>query len=161
MSEEIRISPIGFVKVINNRQMLVINKEFIEAMDGLDGFSHINVLWWCNLFDNSEYRNILTSEQPYKNAPEKLGIFATRAPIRPNPVALTTVSLIGIDKKTGEIHVDYIDAEEGTPIIDIKPYYPCSDRVKNVTTPEWSSGWPAWREDSAHFDWSSVFINAR
>ncbi len=61
----------------------------------------------------------------------------------------------------GGIYVAYIDAEEGTPIIDIKPYHPATDRIRDVQVPEWCDHWPKWYEDSAEFDWQAEFVNAK
>ena len=71
------------------------------------------------------------------------------------------MAVLHIDYERGVIHIPYIDAEDGTPILDIKPYHPCSDRVRDVTVPEWCGHWPKWYEDSASFDWAAEFVNAR
>ena len=71
------------------------------ALKELDGFSHINVLWWFSDFDNEDFRSVLETDQPYKKAPEKMGIFATRSPVRPNPIALSAVEIINIDYMSG------------------------------------------------------------
>ena len=63
--------------------------EYIPALQGLEGFSHLAVLWWFSEFDSEEARSVLETSRPYKNAPEVLGIFATRSPVRPNPIALS------------------------------------------------------------------------
>ncbi len=60
----------------------------------------------------------------------------------------------------GHIHIPFIDAEADTLIIDIKPYHPAIDRVRDLVLPDWCSHWPQWHEDSADFDWASEFVNA-
>jgi tRNA-Thr(GGU) m(6)t(6)A37 methyltransferase TsaA len=158
---EYRISPIGFVrKKTEYEGFLEIKKPFHKALKELDGFSHINVLWWCHLADHKEMRDVTECVQPYKKAPETVGIFATRSERRPNPIALTIVSVLNIDHKTGIIYIPFMDAENDTPIIDIKPYHPATDRVKTVTVPKWCVHWPKWYEDSAEFDWESEFVYA-
>ena len=119
------------------------------------------MLWWCHLLDEAEYRAITVSERPYRDAPDQLGIFATRSPVRPNPIALTAVPVLSIDVERGVVRIPYIDAEVGTPVLDIKPYHPAVDRIREVSVPEWCAGWPKWYEDSATFDWGAVFENAR
>lgn len=161
MENRFYVSPIGIIRVRNGEYCLEIIKEYHSALEGLEGFSHINVLWWFNQFDSDKCRRILTCEQPYKNSPPKLGIFATRSPVRPNPIALTTAAIINVDLNMGLIKLDYIDAEDNTPVLDLKPYYPCSDKVREVSTPSWSSHWPDCREESASFDWGAEFVNAR
>ena len=88
---------------------------------GLEGFSHINVLWWFDRLDSPAYRAVTTSERPYRDAPDRLGIFATRSPVRPNPLALTAVPVLAIDAGGGVVRIPFIDAEPGTPVLDIKP----------------------------------------
>ena len=99
-------------------------------------------------------------DKPYQKAPDTMGIFATRSERRPNPVALTVVPLLNIDHEKGIISIPFIDAEDNSPIIDIKPYHPATDRVKDVSMPAWCDHWPQWYEESAEFDWESEFIFA-
>ncbi len=161
MKQEFNLKPIGVVRAGTDGFRLEIEKEYRPALKGLEGFSHLDVLWWCHRLDNPECRQMVRCKQPYKNSPAQLGIFATRSPVRPNPIALTAVALLGIDQKQGVVRIPYIDAEDGTPILDIKPYHPCTDRVRDVTVPDWCRHWPRWYEDSANFDWAAEFVNAR
>jgi tRNA (Thr-GGU) A37 N-methylase len=66
-----------------------------------------------------------------------------------------------VDVEKGLIVVPWIDAEDGTPILDIKPYHPSTDRIREVKMPRWCQHWPQWYEDSGEFDWSAEFVNAR
>ena len=160
-NQEFKMSPIGYVRAGEAGFRLQVEKEYRPALNGLEGFSHINVFWWCHLLDNEEQRKIMECEQPYKTAPAKLGIFATRSPLRPNPIALTPVFVARLDCAQGVIHTPYIDAEDGTPILDLKPYHPAVDRIREVAVPDWCRHWPQWLEDSASFDWAAEFVNAR
>ena len=160
MSNEFKLSAIGQVCVSEDGFSLDLVETYIPALKGLDGFSHLSVLWWGNLLDYEEARAITSCEQPYKNAPAEMGIFATRSPVRPNPILLTAVSVLHVDYNNGKIYIPFIDAEDGTPILDIKPYHPSTDRVRDVSVPDWCSDWPQWLEDSATFDWEAVFGNA-
>jgi len=159
--QEFKVSPIGYVRAGKAEFCLQVEKEYRPALKGLEGFSHINVFWWCHLLDNEEQRKIMECERPYKTAPAKMGIFATRSPLRPNPIALTPVFVARLDCDQGVIHTPYIDAEDGTPILDLKPYHPAVDRIREVTVPDWCRHWPQWLEDSASFDWAAEFVNAR
>jgi len=162
MSEKVyKLSPVGQVESGPQGFALRIAPKYRAALQGLDEFSHIHVLWWSHYLDSSEHRNIMESEQPYKNGPARLGIFATRSPLRPNPICVSTVSVLRVDVEDGLVIVPWIDAEDGTPILDIKPYHPSGDRVRDVRMPEWCSHWPQWLEDSAEFDWEAEFVNAR
>ncbi|MCF7911333.1 MAG: tRNA (N6-threonylcarbamoyladenosine(37)-N6)-methyltransferase TrmO [Candidatus Cloacimonetes bacterium] len=154
---KIEIMPVGEVVVKGGNYFLKIKPEYVVAMQKLEGFSHLQIFWWCHHNDNPAARKKVSCQTPYEAAPEDIGVFATRSPMRPNPIALTAVKVLDINHEKGLIKVYYIDAENGTPIIDIKPYHPCCDRIKNVSVPQWCSTWPQWYEDSATFDWDSVF----
>jgi tRNA-Thr(GGU) m(6)t(6)A37 methyltransferase TsaA len=159
--QEYKIHPIGYVHVSDTGYFLEFEPQYIPALRGLAGFSHAQVLWWCHLLDDPEARSILECDQPYRNAPARMGIFATRSPLRPNPIALTAVQILSIDEDQGRIYIPYIDAEDGTPILDLKPYHPSVDRLRKASVPKWCQHWPEWYEDSASFDWEAEFINAR
>ncbi len=91
------------------------------------------------------------------HGPETIGIFATRSPVRPNPIALSAVPVLGIDTAAGIIAVPYVDADDGTPVLDIKPYLPATERIRDVKVPAWSAHWPQWYEDNWGFDWAAEF----
>jgi tRNA-Thr(GGU) m(6)t(6)A37 methyltransferase TsaA len=160
-SQEYRVFPLGRIRAREESFRIEIAKEFRPALKELDKFSHIQVFCWYHLTDRPDYRQVLICDKPYKRAPAKIGVFATRSPVRPNPVALTTVLVLSIDHTLGHIIIPYIDAEDGTPVIDIKPYHPATERVRDVSVPAWCSHWPQWYEDSAAFDWAAEFENAR
>ena len=97
-------------------------------------------------------------DKPYKKAPEKLGIFAIRSPIRPNPIALSITEITHIDYDNGRIYITYIDAINNSSILDIKPYTPSIDRVEKPTVPNWCNHWPKSYEKSGDFDWGNEFL---
>ena len=92
-----KVNSIGVICNNEKGVFIKLGPQFIPALKALEGFSHINVFWWFSDFDSEQFRSILVTDQPYKNAPEQMGIFATRSPIRPNPIALTVVEVIKID----------------------------------------------------------------
>ena len=151
-----QVKPIGKID-INGGVYIDIDPQYIPALKALDGFSHLDILWWCSDFDNEEAREVLETEQPYKGAPDKMGIFATRSPIRPNPIALTTVQVIQIDFEEGRIQIAYIDANDRSPVLDVKPYTPSFDRVETPQVPDWCKHWPKSLEESADFPWEDEF----
>ncbi len=155
--QNFHVNPVGKISVNEGGMFIEIEPKYIPALRALDGFSHLNVLWWFSDLDNEEARNTLTVPQPYKTAPAVMGIFATRSPVRPNPIALTAVQVIRINYKKGIIQIPYIDANDGTPILDIKPYTPSLDRVETPGVPEWCRHWPASLEQSGNFDWENEF----
>jgi len=155
--ENFSINPIGKINVNDDGTFVEVDKKYLAAMQALDGFSHFNIIWWFSDYDNEEMRNIFEMPQPYKNSPEIMGVFATRSPVRPNPIALTTVQVISIDCEKGTIHIADIDANDGTPVLDIKPYTPSIDRVETPGVPEWCCHWPKSLEQSKNFDWGKEF----
>lgn len=151
------VFPIGEVCNGDEGACIKIKEEYIPALQALDGFSHINVLWWFSDYDNEECRRALQTDKPYKGAPETMGIFATRSPVRPNPIALTASEVIRIDFQKGIVYLAFIDANDGTPVLDIKPYTPSFDRVEAPDVPTWCRNWPKSTEESGYFDWRRVF----
>ncbi len=112
---------------------IVVDSSLTEALDGLEGFSHIIVLYWMH--------QITTSQLPTKIHPQGrpelplVGLFATRSPYRPNPIGKATVRLL--ERQGNLLRVEGLDATDGTPVIDIKPYLPEYDSVTNATVPPW------------------------
>ncbi len=155
--EQYSVKSIGKVRVDSEGARLELDREYIPALTGLEGFTYINILWWFDKCDHSDSRNKLLEQSPYKSSPELLGTFATRSPERPNPIALTCANVIYIDTDKGIVGLAYIDAEDNTPILDIKPYTPSLDRVENPPVPQWCANWPNSVETSGDFDWSKVF----
>lgn len=151
------VHPIGMVHNNENGMFIEIDRPFIPALQALNGFGYINVLWWFSMCDNGTDRNVLQIESPYRNSPVVMGVFATRSPQRPNPIAQTAVQVLHIDYEQGRIFVPFIDAIDGTPVLDIKPYTPSFDRVERPKCPDWCQSWPMSTEQSGEFDWQQVF----
>ena len=85
MKQEFKLSPIGAIRTGQDGFRLEIKEEYRPALKGLEGFSYVNVLWWCHLLDSQEYRQVVECEQPYKNSPAQLGVFDTLAcPAQPH-----------------------------------------------------------------------------
>lgn len=155
--DSIKITPIGEIQLTNEGFAIKIKKEFSDGLLALNGYGQLNIIWWADQRDSPEYRKLTVIDKPYTKGPEKIGIFASRSPIRPNPIAITAVTVIRIDQKKGIVYTPYIDAEPGTPVLDIKPYLPSTDRFKNVKVPEWCRHWPSSIEESAEFNWNAEF----
>ena len=152
-----QLKEIGKVKNDETGAFIQLEPEYIPGLQALEGFSYINVVWWFSDCDNEKDRNELQTEQTYKGAPEIMGVFATRSPARPNPIALTAAEVIGVDYDNGIIRVTFIDANNDTPVLDIKPYTPSFDRVEIPGVPAWCSEWPKSTEASGYFDWGQIF----
>lgn len=155
--ENFKVTKIGTVRSDDAGMRLELEKRYVPALEGIDGFSHLNIFWWFSGCDNEQARNQLTENSPYKKAPAIMGTFATRSPERPNPIALSCAQVTYIDHQNAVIGLAYIDANDGTPVLDIKPYTPSLDRVAKPSVPEWCANWPKCCEESGDFDWESVF----
>ena len=154
---EMKIFPIG--KIENNKETVCIklDAKYAKGLQGLDGCSHVQVIWWADGCDNEVGRNTLLEEKPYKNGPDAIGVFAVRSPERPNPIAVSNVDIAYVDVEQGVIGLYYIDAFDGTKVIDLKPYVPSIDRIENPRVPDWCSHWPKSYEESGEFDWEAEF----
>jgi len=137
------VHAIGQVRRDNGQIALEIETAYRPALKQLGKFSHVMAFWWADRFDNEEGRALLQTEPPY--APEHVtGVFATRSPYRPNPIAMTTCKLLGVDEEAGLVQVADIDAVDGTPLVDLKAYFPVCDRVQAAYIPDWLADWPEW-----------------
>lgn len=141
------IAPLGQVRKLDGRSYIFFGEAFGETMKDLRDYSHLRILWWFDRFDKNIYRKITQTNPPYENAP-KTGIFATRSPVRPNPVGVTTVRVLQWDELNQRIEVSAIDAFDKTPVIGVLPYIPSHYRVKEYTVPYWLEHWPQWLDDS-------------
>ena len=137
---------------------VTLDAPYRDGLKGLSAFSHVNVLFWCHQMDNPEYRGYTVFPKVYRTGPDEIGVFATRSPVRPNPVALTACKVRSIDEERGTLTVTGLDAEDGSPVIDVKPYLPSEDRVRDAGVPEWCGHWPSCVEESAEFDWSNELL---
>lgn len=151
------VNPIGKIHSGDDGFSIEIFPEYREALTGLEDFEYIQVIWWFDQCDNVFSRTKLIEEKPYKKGPDILGTFATRSPERPNPIAVSPSYKTFIDVDGGTVGLAWIDALDGTPVLDIKPYVPSVDRVENPSVPEWCSDWPKNVETSGDFDWENVF----
>lgn len=102
---------------------LEIDPTWRPGLAGLASVGHIVVLAW---FDRA--RRDLIVQSP-RHASEPRGVFALRSPVRPNPIALEIVAVVGVDATAGRIDIDATDLLDGTPIIDIKPHLASIDAV--------------------------------
>lgn len=104
--------------------------DYRPGLRGLSGYSHIVVLSW---FARSARDLIL---QAPRHAPEPRGTFALRSPVRPNPVGMHITRLIAVNEADGLLSLDAIDALDGTPVIDIKPYFASIDAFPDAERPK-------------------------
>ena len=118
------------------RSTVIFEPEFrsSEAVRGLEGFSHIWLLWQFSRAVRDGWSP--TVRPPRLGGNQRLGVFATRSPFRPNPIGLSAVRLVGVELGGGDgplLHVAGADLMDGTPIYDIKPYIPYADAHPEAT----------------------------
>ena len=104
----------------------VVDPEFQPGLAGLEGFSHLILLYWMDQAKPTE----LVFTPPFD--PDPRGLFTTRAPWRPNPIALSVVAFEGFDGP-GRLRVRNLDCVDGTALLDIKPYLPTTDSEPSAT----------------------------
>jgi tRNA-Thr(GGU) m(6)t(6)A37 methyltransferase TsaA len=129
--QDMPIQPSGASQV---RGKLVINPKYSAGLTDLDGFSHVYLIY--HFHQVTDYEMVVTpflDKNPH-------GVFATRAPKRPNPIGLSIVKLVSIEENV--LILDNVDMLDGTPILDIKPYVPAFDQQNQVRV-----GWLAGRDD--------------
>jgi tRNA-Thr(GGU) m(6)t(6)A37 methyltransferase TsaA len=103
---------------------------------GLESFSHIYVLYWLHKNDTPIRRRTLQVHPKHNPKNPLTGVFATHAPVRPNPIALSICKILSIGKN--RIFVDGIDALNNSPVLDLKCYNPDGGAETNVTVPQWA-----------------------
>lgn len=112
---------------------IVLDPRWVEGLKGLETASHVIVLYWM---DRARRDLLLQAPRHYR---ERRGTFALRSPVRPNPIALSVARLVRIDGNT--LSVIGLDCLDGTPLIDVKPYFASTDAVAEATV-----GWHASRK---------------
>jgi len=139
---EIVLKPIGVVRTVavgdevkdkTRISQIVIHSELAEALEGVDGFSHLIVLFWLHKILDEQRKTLKVHPRGRKDLP-LLGIFATRSMLRPNPVGLTLVELVKVEGNV--LTVRGLDAFDGTPVLDIKPFDQW-DTAKDARVPRW------------------------
>ena len=135
MIESFQIIPIGIVRKTDTAVNIEIFDDYTDGLLGLDGFSHITVLYWFDQNDSADKRRVL-QVHPRKDPRNPLtGVFATHSPQRPNLIGLTVCKIRSI--KGSLIEIEDIDALDGSPVVDIKCYIPGSVRESDVRLPDW------------------------
>ena len=110
--------------------------EFCSGLRGIEEFSHMFILYWAHLRTSEEERRTLLVIPKRHSVKSEVGVFASRSPTRPNPIGLSVVELVKVEG--GLITVRGLDAFEGSPVIDIKPYIPRADSVSDARAPDWT-----------------------
>ncbi len=124
---------------------LEIFPKYKDGLLELGTYSHVHVYWWAHKLDEDHHRAVLVTDIPYAKEKTVAGVFACRSPERPNLIMDSICKIKGIAYSKGKIFIGNIDAFPDTPIIDIKPYIHCNDRVDKVVVPRWfPAEWGEW-----------------
>jgi tRNA (adenine37-N6)-methyltransferase len=126
--KDIKNMPIQPIAAENIKGYIELLPEYVAGLKDLNGFSHITLLYHFNKIKGYELEVL-----PFMDT-VKRGIFACKAPKRPNAIGTSTVKLISIEKNI--IHIEQVDMLDCTPLIDIKPFYKKYDNRENT-----NSGW--------------------
>ncbi len=139
--QQIVLNPIGYVRTdaVGNEvkdktriSKIILNSGLVEALDGIEGFSHVFVLFWLSEV-NGQNRALKFHPRGRVDMP-LLGVFALRTNQRPNPIGLTLVELLKVEDNV--LTVRGLDAYDGTPVLDIKPF-DSWDNAENHRVPDW------------------------
>ena len=111
-----------------------LNEAYTDGLRGLEGFSHVMVVFYLDRARFSLEKHLLRHPRGRKHLP-KVGVFAQRTKYRPNPIGVSSVELVRI--KGNVLTVKSLDALDGTPVLDLKPYMPVFDKIDNAELPDW------------------------
>ena len=141
--DPIKLTPIGYVSNSvtekkddfwgNSISTITLKNEFRGGLTGLQEFSHAIILCYLDKARYIPEKHLIRRPRNRQDMP-LLGIFSQRTKDHPNPIGLTTVEILSVSDTA--ITVKGLDAINGTPVLDIKPYFPAFDR-RDAQTPEW------------------------
>jgi tRNA-Thr(GGU) m(6)t(6)A37 methyltransferase TsaA len=139
---DIQIYTVGVIKSpftpeSGNKQKIVadviLKKKYAPALKGIEDYSHIIILFWMQRISSSNRKILKINPRGRKDMP-LVGVFATRSKARPNPIGLAVVELV--EKEYNVLKVRGLDAFDGTPVLDIKPY-DFYDIKQDIHVPKW------------------------
>jgi len=122
---DVKNMPIQPIAAEGIRGYIEVLPEYVDGLKDMEGFSHITLLYRFHKISSYELQVV-----PFMDT-EKRGIFSCKAPKRPNAIGLSTVRLLGVEGNI--VHIEQVDMLDGTPLIDIKPFYPRYDNRENAT----------------------------
>ena len=136
------MKPIGVVKTKavgkevrdrSNISEIILRNDLVETLRGIEDFSHLLVIFWMHEISSKERKIMKVHPRGRQDMP-LLGVYATRTPYRPNPIGLTLVELVKVERNV--VSVRGLDAFDGTPILDIKPFDQW-DASQKIRVPSW------------------------
>jgi tRNA-Thr(GGU) m(6)t(6)A37 methyltransferase TsaA len=121
------------------RSDIIVRQDLEPALDGIDSYSHLIVLFYMQQVPEQEKERTHVHPRGDPRYPLQ-GVLATRSPRRPNPIGMAVVPLI--KRRRNILRVKGLDALDGTPVLDLKPYLPDHDSVPDARLPEWATNPP-------------------
>jgi tRNA-Thr(GGU) m(6)t(6)A37 methyltransferase TsaA len=131
-----KVVPVGRVEIKDGKAAIRVLDKYAPALKGLEEWSHVHVLYWFDRNDTPQKRSILQVHPRGDAANPLTGVFACRAPVRPNLIALSVCRIKSVEG--GAVQVESIDAMDGTPVLDLKPFNPSDAPAEGVRVPAWT-----------------------
>ena len=116
------------------RSDIILRDDVAGMLDGIDGYSHVIVVFAFHRVPESEQRPRVRPHGD-RRVPEQ-GVLATRSQLRPNPIGVSAARLLR--RRRNILRVEGLDAIDGTPVLDVKPYFPNYDAIPNAGIPDWA-----------------------
>lgn len=113
---------------------IYLKQKLAVGLKGLDELTHIIVVFYMHQAEFTPERDLVRRPRGRADMPE-IGVFASRTKQRPNPIGVSTAKLIKVEGSL--LTVKGLDAIDGTPVLDLKPYFPIFDRIEDAAVPEW------------------------
>ena len=131
-----KLFPIGKVEKKGQDARLRIFDEYVDGLLGLEGWSHVNVFYWFDQNDKPQQRRVLRVHPRGDKQNPLTGVFACRAPVRPNLIALSVCKILSVQGNL--VTLDGLDAFDATPVLDLKPFIPPDAPMQDVRVPAWA-----------------------
>ena len=113
---------------------IIVEPEFSAGLEGLERYSHVIVIYWANQATDKSKMALRVRYRGDPSLPE-VGVFASRSLFRPNPLGVKVARLL--EKKDNILRLEGLDALDGTPVLDVKPFIPSNDAPKDARAPDW------------------------
>lgn len=123
--------PEGWAHLVSD---VVLRDELTDMLDGIEGYSHVIVVFAFDKVPESELRARVRPRGD-ERIPEQ-GVLATRSQLRPSPLGVSVVRLL--KRRRNILRVEGLDAIDGTPVLDVKPYFPNYDAIPDAGVPDWA-----------------------
>jgi len=135
-----KLAVIGRVELKGTAAAIHLFDTYADGLLGLEQWSHVQVLYWFDKNDTPDKRKVLRVHPRGNRENPLTGVFACRSPFRPNLLGLTVCRIVGVEGCV--VRLDTLDAFDGTPVLDLKPFTPADAPSQGVKVPAWASRGP-------------------